>query len=245
MNKIGKILLGIILLVASFGLSAFGMYEYNNYKAFNNLASQGKQFMIQKDYDKAIQVFQQALSYKNDTEIEKNLALAQNLKSENSKKGIISKNIQLASEAAKNNKYDEANKYLDEILKLEPDNIEAKNLKDTFTKTIKDQQESQQQEKSKNIKQENEVKPIKQNGLKYNEALAILQKKYPGCSFKLADEVIGRGELKKFVPIDIINSSYIFYGHNNIYHDELQGLTVVNKETGKLYWFIDGELKEN
>jgi tetratricopeptide (TPR) repeat protein len=50
------------------------------------------------------------------------------------KKQFIAQNIQLANDSAKNNKYDDAIKYLDQILKLDADNSEAKNLKNAFQK---------------------------------------------------------------------------------------------------------------
>lgn len=50
------------------------------------------------------------------------------------KKQYIAQNIQFANDAIKNNKYDDANKYLDGVLKLDSNNVNAKDLKNTLKK---------------------------------------------------------------------------------------------------------------
>lgn len=52
------------------------------------------------------------------------------------KKQYIAQNIQLANDSAKNNKYNDAIKYLDEVLELDANNSEAKDLKNTFKKML-------------------------------------------------------------------------------------------------------------
>lgn len=198
LNKAGKIIIGIMLLGIGFALSAFGMYKYNEIKTFNNLASQGNQYMIQENYDKAIQVFQQALSYKNDSGVQTNLVLAQNFKNENSIKDTITKNIKLANEAAKNNKFDEANKYLNEILKIDPDNTEAKTLKDSFNKAVQDQEEKakeQEQAKVKEQAKENTSKTQSDSSISTRvqmtseKALKILENAYPEYTYVSGGEM--------------------------------------------------------
>ncbi|AKN33837.1 hypothetical protein Ccar_24610 [Clostridium carboxidivorans P7] len=241
MGKIYKVLLGILLSIAIFVISIFGTYKYNESKTFNNLASQGKQYMIQKDYDKAIEVFQQALSYKNDRDIQGNLALAQNLKNENNKKENISKDIQLANDAAKNNKYEEANKYLDEILKIDPNNTDAKNLKDIFAKAVQDQQEKAKYKleaentAKKNDNDNNNTHNEKHRAVSYKQALEIVENAYPDCYFQPAQEVVNINILKKLISDDMLNASYVFYGcESNPSGAALQDLILVTKENGHI-----------
>lgn len=254
MKNIKNIVIILILLVAGFVLSAFGMYQYNNYKTFKALTNQGQQYMAQKDYDKAIQTFQQALGYKNDSTIQSNLALAQNLKNENAKSATISKNIQLATEAAKNNKYDEANKYLDEIFKIDPNNSEAKNLKDTYTKTLQEQQtknnteentqKQQQKTISSNTDMESQIKEslINNGEITYDESIYLLKKQYPDCSFKSINDAEGKSFVNRIEQENgrMFKHCYFFYGHNDKYDDELQGITAINRVSTHIYEIIPG-----
>lgn len=257
MNKTYKILLGILLLIIIFGLSAFGTYKYNEYKeskVFNSLASEGKQYMIEKDYDRAIQSFKKALNCKNDPDIQNNLALAQSLKDENAKKQEISKDIQLANDAAKNNKYDDASKYLDEVLKIDPNNSEAKNLKDAFAKTVQNQQtntESQLQAKktqaqttSSSTDIESQIEEsLKNNGeITYNEAIYLLKKQYPGCSFHSINDAKGKSYINNLLQQNsrMLKRCYFFNGHDDQYDDELQGITAIDKVSTHIYSIIPG-----
>ncbi|BDR76577.1 tetratricopeptide repeat protein [Clostridium tetani] len=101
-----------------------------NYKQCNDIYNKGIKLMNDKKYSDAIQKLStieqwSGLIYTN----------AQS-KIEECKKQIIAQNIKSASEAAKNGKYDDANKYLDQVLKLDNNNSEAKKLKDEFAKTV-------------------------------------------------------------------------------------------------------------
>lgn len=78
----------------AFLASFFGMYKYGQYKNFSDLTKQGNQYMLQKNYDKAVQLFKQALIYKNDKVTEDNLLLAEALKNEGIEENAISKNAQ-------------------------------------------------------------------------------------------------------------------------------------------------------
>jgi tetratricopeptide (TPR) repeat protein len=64
------------------------------------------------------------------------------------KKQYIAQNIQLANDSAKNNKYDDANKYLDDILKVDSNNADAKKLKNSVAEAINENQ------KNSKVKQE-------------------------------------------------------------------------------------------
>ncbi|WP_123053693.1 tetratricopeptide repeat protein [Clostridium sp. JN-1] len=58
------------------------------------------------------------------------------------KKKYIAQNMQLAHDALKNNKYDDANKYLDDILKIDSNNEDAKNLKVSIDEAMNQKQEN-------------------------------------------------------------------------------------------------------
>lgn len=233
MNKVSKISLSVITAVTVFGLSAFGMYKYNEFKVFDNLVSQGKQYMIQKDYDKSIQVFKQALTYKNNADIQANIALAQNLKNEDSKKGIISKNIQLANEAAKNNKYDEANKYLDEILKVDSNNADAKNLKSIFEKAVKDQQEKVKAEEEKtNIQNQQSSKNAdSQAGTSQQKAYQTVCNKFKDYDVSEANRSVYSNEIANQAG----DRYYLFYLEYKSDHSATDSLIGVDKKTGVMY----------
>lgn len=156
--------------------SAFGAYKYSQQKNFNNLVNLASQKLYSGDYDTAIKLYNQALSYKNDNNVQQEIALEQSYKQysgiyneglklmtekkyseaiqklseinqasgqlytnaqgkiEECKKNIISDNIQNANTAISNKEYDSASKYIAEILKMDSNNTEAKNLKDKIAK---------------------------------------------------------------------------------------------------------------
>ncbi|MBV4429673.1 tetratricopeptide repeat protein [Clostridium tyrobutyricum] len=248
MNVINKILFGILAMIVIFAASAFSMYKYNQTRTFKNLASQGKQYMIQKNYDKSIEIFNRALTYKNNPSIQKNLILAKNLKQEDGKQKNISKNIQLANNSIKSYDYQNASKYLDEVLKLDPNNEEAENLKNMIEKSIQDEKMKLEYkiklEKtvSNNIKKNNYKASSKgQNSQKqsdkeitYNQALQIVASKYPESSFKPVQEVVPMITLKKFLTDDQLNKFYIFYGHDTFDDSDFQDLILLDKKTGSI-----------
>lgn len=171
MNK-RKITIISVIVVIAIVCGGFGIYKYNKVQAYNNLINTANKDMDKGEYDQAIALFNQALQYKNDPTIEKNIKLAASLKEvksifdegtklmndkkyleaieqfkkvtkgddklysnaqksiEECKKQFAAQNIQLAKDALKNNKSDDANKYLDEVLKVDSNNAEAKKLKD-------------------------------------------------------------------------------------------------------------------
>lgn len=172
-QKLLKIATLIVVLIVLFIGTIFAIYKYSQKKNFNDLVNSASKKLYADDYDDAIKLYNQALSYKDDNNVKIQISLAQGYKqnqrtyneglklmsdkkyseaikkfstiNQNSgpiynnaqskisecKKQFITKNIELANDYAKNNKYDEAIKYLDEVLKLDSNNSEAKNLKNT------------------------------------------------------------------------------------------------------------------
>ncbi|EPY2278556.1 hypothetical protein ACXAT3_003324 [Clostridium sporogenes] len=199
LNKLSIICLSITIILAVF---SFGIYKYNRIKDYNMLIDNGNKYMVSKEYDKAISLFEQSLNYKRDPQIEKNIALANKLKKvkgiyENgislmndkkyleaiekfkiiNKDGLewysdsqekikqctkqfIAENIKLANASAERNKYDEANKYLNSILKIDSNNLAAKNLKNKFAKAMEEKKERELaiKEEESNRKEKEQVK---------------------------------------------------------------------------------------
>lgn len=64
----------------------------------------------------------------------------------------IAKNTSLANDSGRNGNYEEANKYLDEILKIDANNDDVKRLKDKFAVAAKEQQQTAEAEKAEQSK---------------------------------------------------------------------------------------------
>lgn len=80
------------------------------------------------------------------------------------KKQYIAQNVKLADTAFKNNKYDDTNKYLDDILKVDSNNADAKKLKNLVDEAVKkEQQNSKSEEQDKQVVQNNTDKANVQN----------------------------------------------------------------------------------
>lgn len=121
-------------------------------KKFKEIYNEGIKLVNDKKYLEAIEKFKT---------IDKSglkWYTASQKKIEECKKQYILQNMQLANDAIKNGKYEDANKYLDGILKLDSNNADAKKLKDSIAKTIKEQQENA-----------NKVEETKQNEIKNSE----------------------------------------------------------------------------
>lgn len=106
----------------------------------------GTKLMNDKKYLEAIEQFNKITK-----EDEKLYSSAQK-NIEECKKSFITQNIELANTALKNNQYDEANKYLDSIMKIDANNEAAKKIKDTITKLQDEQQEKQNKQSTVNNK---------------------------------------------------------------------------------------------
>jgi len=106
-----------------------------NLKEVKSTFDEGTQLMKDKEYLEAIEQFKKVT--KQDNNIYNN---AQKNIQECNKKYMV-QNIQLANNAAKSAKYDEANRYLDAILKLDSNSAEAKKLKYDVEKAIQKQKD--------------------------------------------------------------------------------------------------------
>jgi len=76
-RKIGVIFIAAVIFVICVG---FGSYKYNKAQAYSNLISAANKDMDNGEYDQAIALFKQALNYKSDPMIQKNIKLAASLK---------------------------------------------------------------------------------------------------------------------------------------------------------------------
>ncbi|MHC1682668.1 MAG: N-acetylmuramoyl-L-alanine amidase [Clostridiaceae bacterium] len=130
----------VIMIIISGGI---GIYQYNKVRLYNNLINEannlkedksfydeGIQLMNDKKYLEAIEQFS-----KISKEADKFYSEAENY-IEECKKQYIAQNIQLSTDALKNNKYDDANKYLDDVLKIDANNTEAKELKNDIATKV-------------------------------------------------------------------------------------------------------------
>ncbi|BAH07651.1 tetratricopeptide repeat protein [Clostridium kluyveri] len=108
-----------------------------NLKTVKSIYDSGLNLMNNKDYEGAIQQFQKIAK-----EYDKSYSNAQK-KIQECKKSLISKNIDLANNAIKNSKYNEATEYINSILKMDSNNIEAQKLKENIDTLEKEQQNNQ------------------------------------------------------------------------------------------------------
>jgi tetratricopeptide (TPR) repeat protein len=190
MKKIGIISSLAIVIITSV---VFGAYKYTKNNEYNDLIESANMYMEKGEYDKAIDLFKQSLSYKDDENIENSIKLTESLaeikniyyegiKLMDEKKYLeaieqfkqigtesdefykeaqdrinecneeyIALNISEASISLEADKYDEANKYIEEVLKIDKDNEEAKNLKDIIDKKIQEQGMTQGTKQEENI----------------------------------------------------------------------------------------------
>lgn len=140
-----------------------------NLKESKSIFINATKLMESKNYIAAIEEFKKII--KGD---EKLYSDAQS-NIEECKKRYISDSIQMANSAIEGNKFDDANKYLDDVLRLDGDNDQAKELKNN----IISKQNRQQEEKAKN--------PY---GMTPEKALQILRNAYPTYAY------IREGEMK-------------------------------------------------
>ncbi|AYD39837.1 zinc-ribbon domain-containing protein [Clostridium fermenticellae] len=168
--KIKKVIIGLIVLVV-ICCAGFGGYKYVQAKEFNNLVKTANQKLNAGNCDEAIQLYNKALTYRSDSNVQKELAEAQKYKQYQSiynqglklmnnkkyseaiqkfssidqsavqiynnaqskisqcKKNAINDDIQNTDNAIENGDYDTANKYIDDILKIDANSSDAKRLK--------------------------------------------------------------------------------------------------------------------
>lgn len=195
-------------------LSATGLYYYfNKIKPYNDAMNNASKAIVSEDYDNAIAVYTEALSYKNNSDANKKIELAKLLKKSKSiystaikqtadkkyleaidnfkkvdkqdskrystaqskvskcKKLYIADNLKSANDNLANNKFNEANKYLDNIFKIDSNNTDAKKVKDNVAKVIQKQkddaaaaaiQAKATQNKNKSITKQQAIQIVKQ-----------------------------------------------------------------------------------
>lgn len=164
----------IIIIIAAIG----GYYYFSKAKPYANFLNDGNKAMATEQYDKAVTLYEQALSYKKSTDANKRIDIAKLLKKSKkiydlasvqmtkkeylsainsfkkvdkqdtkrysiaqskineSKKLYITDNLNGATDNLANGKIDEANKYLDNIFKLDSNNADAIKLKADIAKSI-------------------------------------------------------------------------------------------------------------
>ncbi|NMM61185.1 hypothetical protein HBE96_00390 [Clostridium sp. P21] len=111
-----------------------------NYKQYQNTYNEGLKLITDKKYSEAIQ----KLGTIN--QVAGQVYTNAQGKIEECRKNIISDNIQNANTAISNKDYDSANKYIAEVLKIDSNNTNAKQLQTTIAQAQqKDKEESEQQ----------------------------------------------------------------------------------------------------
>ncbi|MGH4052003.1 MAG: lysozyme inhibitor LprI family protein [Clostridium sp.] len=171
-------------------------YYFSKVKPYNNLLNNANQAMNKEEYDKAVTLYGEALSYKDDLGVNRKLDFATVLgksketysiavkqmegkeyltaiesytKVDNQdtkrysdsqssisecKKLYISDNLKKAKDNIRNKKFDEANKYISDILKFDAKNTDANKLKEDIVAALQNQK-NDVAELSKVISQDN------------------------------------------------------------------------------------------
>ncbi|MBX4261563.1 hypothetical protein KTC96_02565 [Clostridium estertheticum] len=160
----------ILILIIIIGLIFATFYYMNKAQVYNKTLSSANKAVATEEYDKAITLYEEALNYKKDSDVNKKIvlanllikskaiyntaikqatnkdyigavnsfkkvdkqdtkrySLAQNKVSELTKL-YIADNLKGANDNLASSKFDEANKYLDNIFKLDAKNVDAKKL---------------------------------------------------------------------------------------------------------------------
>ncbi|MBC2580424.1 lipopolysaccharide assembly protein LapB [Clostridium sp. DJ247] len=258
-DKVKKIIIVSIIVIISLIGVGFGVYKYNVVQAYNNLITTANKYMDAGEYDKAIEAFKQCLRYKQDSNIDRSIKLAENLKEakdiydegtklmndkkyleaieqfnkvtkannklyDNAQKNIqeckkqyIAQNLQLADSSIKSNKYDDANKYLDEILKIDSNNANAKKLKNDIIKS--------EQEKDNTQSYTNNTK------ITFEQASSIvldsIKNKAPNTVVVQADKEIRNQNGLNYYVVHVVD--------NMADHTATRGWYYVEVNTGKAY----------
>ncbi|NME94560.1 tetratricopeptide repeat-containing protein [Clostridium cochlearium] len=167
-NTSKNIIIGLIVLFVTLG---FGFYKYNRVKIYNDLVTNANKYMNSGDYDKAIGLFEQSLNYKKDTNIEKNIKLAENLKT---MKKTYDDAIQLMNDK----------KYLDAIEKFEKITKENKENKEIYSNSQENIKKCKEKyaafKKAEDAKKVAVIKKQQENKLLSPEdAVNIIKRKFP------------------------------------------------------------------
>ncbi|WP_127836921.1 CDK-activating kinase assembly factor MAT1 [Clostridium prolinivorans] len=135
-----------LVIVIIFIIGVIGIYRYNktkDLKAIKAIYNKGISLMDEKKYLEAEKELNKI--YKENL----NLYDKAQDKIKQCKEEYIKQNIELANNSIQENKYEEATKYLDEILKIDNKNKEAKSLKDILDAKIEEQFIKNMKEKEK------------------------------------------------------------------------------------------------
>lgn len=190
-----------------------------NLKEVKNICNEGKKLMDDKKYSDAIAQFQKVT--KEDDKLYNNAQ--KNI--EECKKQLIVQNIQLANDAVKNNKYDDANKYLDEVFKLDTNSSDAKKLKDDIAKAIQKQKDEVEATKAS-------TKTTTANGnISPDEAIQMVKQLLPRCSFYDVDH----NEVVNGVECYVVHAYTVVNDGNGTSHTATSGWIAVQKTDGKMF----------
>lgn len=194
MSKKKSIMVATISFVVVIALGGIlgGSYYFYKTSSYNKIIRNANNYFNSGEYDKAIEAFEQALVYKQDSDVQNKITLANNLKKAekyyksgiaNIEKGnygeaisdfsniekdggkiyeeaqqkiaqckneLIGKYITKAKALAEQGNYEESNNQIEEILKLDENNEEAKTLKESnITAANKKAEEEKQKELAK------------------------------------------------------------------------------------------------
>ncbi|MBI6875612.1 tetratricopeptide repeat protein [Clostridium aciditolerans] len=116
-----------------------------NYKQYQNAYNEGLKLITEKKYSEAIQ----KLSTIN--QMAGQVYTNAQSKIEECKKNIISEDIKATNTAISNKDYDSANKYVEDILKLDANNNDAKQLKTAIVQAQQKDKEEAEQENTKSV----------------------------------------------------------------------------------------------
>ncbi|MBW9172494.1 hypothetical protein K2F43_14890 [Clostridium estertheticum] len=173
----------ILILIIIIGLIFATFYYMNKSQVYNKTLSSATKAVATEEYDKAITLYEEALNYKKDSDVNKKIvlanllikskatyntaikqatnkdyigavnsfkkvdkqdtkrySLAQNKVSELTKL-YIADNLKGANDNLSSSKFDEANKYLDSIFKVDANNVDAKIVKANLEKAIQKQKD--------------------------------------------------------------------------------------------------------
>lgn len=258
-NRRITIFISVIIIVVA---TIFGTFKVANMKSYTRLVDSGNKYMEEKEYDKAIGLYKEALKYKKDGKVKRDMIMSNELKDykniyengnflmkrgyyleaieefkripndvediyklsqskiEESKESFVQLNIEKAEKHGKFKKYTEANKYLDNILKIDPKNEKANELKNQYNKKTS--------ESSSKEKPEQKRKPLK-SVLNPEKACKIVANLLDNESDNFVYE---------YAKPDAIDGQmyYIIHVYSKVKnHTSTIGWYYVNKDTGEVY----------
>lgn len=278
--KYKKLIISISII--SIVLILGGIFYYiNNVQVYNKTLADANNAVATEEYDKAITLYEEALNYKKDPDVNEKIDLAKLLikskeiyetaiKQTTDKKYLeaiesfkkvdkqdtkrypvvqskisecknlyISDNLKSANDYLANNKFDEANKYLDNILKLDVNNADAKKVKDVIAKAIQKQKDDAAAIQAK-VVAEAKAKTVASNqGITEQQAIQIVKQIFKHDTIYESEGII------KLNGLDFYNIHvYSIVSNPGEYsHTATTAWCAVQKNNGKVYnWVVDGDL---